>query len=1055
MGLQCNIFNGRVPGLFISHILLLLIMKFKISTSIRLILLFAAFLGPVSAWAQTKAIVGRVLGADGSGIPGATVLERGTTNGVSTGADGTFNLSVQPQAILVISSVGYTSQSIAVANQSAVNVTLAASATELSEAVVVGYGTQTKADLTGAVVQLSSKEIGNQPVQSFEQSIQGKAAGVFIESGSGKLGQGIKVRVRGVSSISGDTQPLYVVDGIPVLADNISSTSAATNPIADINPNDIESISILKDASASAIYGSRATNGVVLVTTKRGKAGATRFNIGYQTGLSEPTNKREFLNNQEYVTLITEALKNRGGTRAVPANIARRLSGYAGGVSDPLTYSTNWQNEAFQRAPFSQYDLNVSGGADKTKFFISGQYSDQRGILIGNAYQRMNARFNIDHQATDRFSFGLNAGVSRSRNERLPNDNAFSSPMQIVALSPITPTIDPRTGQLSGAFDPGTGNPNTTFPFYYNPLLNIVGGYYNTIAYRVLGNVYGQVKITPDILFRSELGVDLINQSEDQVLGRITSRNSNPTNGFGFNAAQTNGRVIINNYVSYRKTLAEQHAVELTLGTGYEEGRLTGNTITGTQLPSDAYRTLVSSAQITAGTSTSTSNTLVSYFARGAYAFANKYLVGASARIDGSSRFSPDKRYGLFPAASVGWVVSEERFLKENSVLNLLKLRVSYGKTGNQNFGNFASRALFAGDAGYVGVGGQRPQQLGNRDLTWESTLQLDGGLEYGLFDNRISGEVDVYRKRTIDLLLFQPVPGTSGFSGRSLNVGSLENRGVEFVLNTRNLIGDFTWSSSFNAAYNKNKIVDLNGPDILGSFLNRARVGQPLGAFVGPEYAGVDPANGNALYYSNATKSDGSVDRSTTKDINLATSVVLGNPNPTWTGGFTNSFGYKGIDLTATFVGVFGNQIFDGGAQFYSVGFSNGPDNQTRDQLNRWQKPGDITDVPKAIYGGGNGTGFSSRFVRNGDYVRLRTVALGYNLPSTVVRRAFLQSARIYVQGLNLLTFTKYKGWDPEVSTDYLTGSASTSQNNINQGIDFYTAPQPRTYTVGLNLGF
>ena len=1036
-------------------------MKQPLLATGRVLLFCAAWLCSIAAWAQTQALSGRVSGSDGGALPGATVLERGTTNGVSTNADGAFSLRVQPGASLVISSVGYTAQTVAVGGQSVINVTLAVAATQLNEAIVVGYGTSTKADLTGSVVQLSSKDVGNQPVQSFEQSIQGRAAGVFIESSSGKLGQGIKVRVRGVSSISGDTQPLYVVDGIPVLADNISSTSAATNPIADINPNDIESISILKDASAAAIYGSRATNGVVIVTTKRGKAGATRFNVGMQLGSSTPTNKREFLNNEEYVTLITESLVNRGGSRAIPANIANRLSSYAAGVSDPRTYNTDWQKEAFQKAPFQQYDINASGGTDKTKFFFSGQYSDQKGIIVGNQYQRINTRFNLDQQATDKVSFGLNAGISRTRNQRLPSDNAFSSPMQIVALAPITPFIDPRSGLLSGALDPTTGEPNEDFPFYYNPLLGIAAGKYVTSVYRVLGNVYGQLKFTPELVLRSELGVDVLNQTENQNQGRIASRNNGPTNGFGFNAAQTNARVVVNNYLAYRKTLAEQHALDLTVGTSFEEGRLTGNTVTGSQFASDAYKTLVSASQITAGTSSSTGNTLVSYFARASYGFAGKYLVGASARLDGSSRFGPNKRFGLFPAASVGWIISEESFLKNNATLSLLKLRASIGKTGNQGVPNFASRTLFSGDAGYVGIPGQRPLQLGNNDLAWESTTQADAGLEYGFFDGRIVGEIDVYQKRTTGLVLSQPVPGTSGFLSRFANVGSLENKGIEFVLTTRNLTGAFTWTTSFNASRNRNKIVDLAGPDILGSELNRAQAGLALGTFVGPEYAGVDPANGNALYYLNTPKSDGSVDRSTTKDINLATVVPVGNPNPTWTGGITNTFGYKGIDLTATLVGVFGNQIYDSGAKYYSVGFNNGPDNQTRDQLDRWRKPGDITNVPKAIYNGGNGIGSSSRFVRNGDYVRLRTLVLGYNLPSAIANKGFLQSARFFVQAVNLLTFTKYKGWDPEVSADYLTGGTGSvgtlgnTQSNINQGIDFYTAPQARTFTVGINVGF
>ncbi|GAA4499691.1 SusC/RagA family TonB-linked outer membrane protein [Hymenobacter ginsengisoli] len=1002
--------------------------------------------------AQTQAISGRITGTDGNPVPGATVVERGTTNGVTSDADGVFRLAVKPGATLVISSVGFTTQTVPVGSRSAVNVTLAASTTDLGEAVVVGYGTQTKADLTGSVAQLASKDVGNQPVQSFEQSIQGKAAGVFIENSSGKLGQGIKVRVRGVSSISGNAQPLYVVDGVPVVADNMSSTEAATNPIADINPNDIESISVLKDASSSAIYGSRATNGVVLITTKRGKAGATRFNLNVQGGYSEPTHKREFLNSQEYVTLLTEALVNSG--RSATSN-ANRLKTYAGGATDPLTYNTNWQDQVFQKAPFQQYDLNASGGNEKTRFYFSGQYSDQKGILISNEYKRIAARFNLDHQATDRLSFGINMTATRSVNNRVPNDDAFSTPMQIVALAPITPSIDPRTGLTSGALDLNTGLPNATFPFYYNPLLNIQGGSYTTTIYRLLGNVYGQLKLTNDLNFRSELGTDVLNQNEEQYLGRITSRNSGPTNGFGFNAAQTNAKVVVNNYFTYKKMLAEQHALEFTLGTSYESGRLNGNSVTGTQFASDAYRTIDNASQITAGTSYTTSYALVSYFARGSYAFAGKYLVGASARIDGSSRFGANNRYGVFPAASVGWLISEESFLKDNPTLSLLKLRASAGKTGNQNFGNFASRSLFSGDAGYVGVPGQRPSQLGNNDLTWETTVQYDAGVEYGFFGGRISGEVDVYRKNTTGLLLSQPVPGTSGFASRNSNVGSLRNQGIEFSLTTRNIVGDFNWTTSANAAINRNKILDLSGPDILGSFLNRAQAGQPLGEFIGPEYAGVNPDNGDALYYLNTTNADGTLNRGTTNDINLAANVPIGNPNPLWTGGITNTFSYKGFDLAVTLVGVFGNQIFDGGAQYYSVGFNNGPDNQTRDQLNRWQKPGDITNVPKAVYLGGNGIGNSSRFVQNGDYGRLRSVVLGYNLPSALARKAYFQTARIFVQGYNLLTFTKYTGWDPEVSSDYVTGTGNNTQNNISQGITFYTAPQARTYTVGINLGF
>ena len=1033
-------------------------MRHKLFTHFRLLLLFAACLYSVSAWAQTNAISGRVTGSDGGALPGATILERGTSNGVSTNADGAFSLRVQPGATVVISSVGYTAQTIAVGSQSVINVSLVASATQLSEAVVVGYGTQTKADVTGSIVTLTSKDVANAPVQSFEQAIQGKAAGVVIENSSGKLGQAIKVRVRGTSSVSGDTQPLYVVDNIPIQTDDFSSTGAPTNPVADINPNDIESITVLKDAAASAIYGSRATNGVIIITTKRGKAGDTRFNLGYQVGSSQATNKREFLNGKEYVELFTEALKNAGRSNT---SIANRFKNYAGGVPVDGNYNvdTNWQNEVLRTGRFSQYDLNTSGGTEKTKYFLSGQYSNQEGIILNNKLERIAGRFNVDHKATDRLVLGANVALNRTKNNRVPNDNAFSTPLQIVALAPITPVIDPRTGLTSGAFDPATGQSNASFPFYYNPLLGLQNNAatYVTNSYRALGNVYAQIELLPGLSFRSELGLDLLNQDEDQYLARVTGRNSGRTNSFGFSAHTTSGRYIVNNFFSYRKTIAEQHTIEATLGTAFEERRTTSTNVSGTQFPSDAYRTIANAATFTSGSSASTSNALNSYFARLNYTFASKYLVGLSARIDGSSRFGQNKRYGFFPAASAGWIVTEESFLKDQKVLSFLKPRVSIGRTGNQGFVDFAPLSLYA-SSGYVGIPGQRPLQIGNPDLKWESTTQADAGLEFGFLDNRISGEVDVYQKKTTDLALNAPVPGTTGFGTQFRNVGTLENKGVELALTTRNFVGAFTWTTTVNASRNYNKITFLQGQPILGGFLSRAQEGYPLGTFFGAEYAGVDPANGDALYYLNKAVNDnsgtGTIDHSagTTNDINLAQLVPVGDPNARWTGGFTNTFTFKGIDLSATLIGVFGNKIYDGGAQFYSVAFNNGPDNQTRDQLNRWQKPGDVTDVPKASYLSGNGAGNSSRFVRNGDYGRLRTLTLGYNLPSTLVKKGYLQSARFYVQALNLVTFTKYKGWDPEVNTDYL--APNTTQGNINQGIDFYTAPQPRTITFGVNIG-
>jgi TonB-linked SusC/RagA family outer membrane protein len=927
--------------------------------------------------------------------------------------------------------------------------------------VVVGYGTQSKQDLTGAVTQITGREVQNAPVPSFEQAIQGKAAGVFIENSSGKLGQGVKVRVRGTSSVSAGSQPLYVIDNIPIISDDQSATSAATNPIADLNPNDIESISVLKDASAAAIYGSRASNGVVLITTKRGKSGVTRYNLGYQTGFSRPTGKREYLNAQEYIELMEEAGANRS-TTYLNTRVRPLLTRYAAGNTDYRNsdVDTDWQNEAFQDAPFSQYDLAVSGGTDKTKFYLSGLYSDQTGIIIGNAFEKISARLNIDHQASDKLLVGVNVGLTRTRNERIANDNAFSNPMQIVALSPITPFIDPRTGLASGALDPSTGNPNNNYPVYHNPYLNFLGADYLTTVYRSLGNVFAQYEIVKGLSFRSELGLDVLNQEEDQFLGRITSRNSGPNNGDGFNRYVVNARYTTNNFLTFQRTFAENHTLEVVGGMAYEERRLKANSVSAQQFPTDAYTNVTSAALITAGTSTETRSALLSYFTRANYAFASKYLVSASFRADRSPRFGENNQIGFFPAASVGWVISEESFLQDQQVLSFLKPRLSYGSTGNQDILDFQAEAVYTA-AAYAGVPGQRPLRLANPDLKWETTNQLDLGLEFGFLDNRISGEIDVYNKKTKDLLLNVSQPGTTGFTTQFRNVGNLENRGVEFVLNTRNLEGAFTWATSLNASTNRNKVTNLDGQVIEGGFLNRAVEGQPIGVFFGREYAGVDPANGEALFYLNTTNADGSLNRATTNDYESAERVVLGNPNPKWTAGVTNTFTFKGVDLGVTFQGVFGNQIYDGAGRFQMGNGSNGYDNQTRDQLRRWRQPGDITDVPKPVFFdplGTAGVGESSRYLFDGDYVRLKTVTLGYNLPKTLIEKAHLQSVRVYASGVNLLTFTDYPGWDPEVNADYLSSSTAAAGNtpgNISQGNDFYSAPQAKTITFGINVGF
>ncbi len=826
-----------------------------------------------------------------------------------------------------------------------------------------------------------------------------------------------------------------------------------TNPLVDINPNDIESIEILKDASASAIYGARASNGVVIITTRRGKSGKTVFNVNLQTGVSQETNRREFLNTAQYVELFREGAKNVGASEddsfyinRIEARMTRHGAGNPASWNDPTSpdyVDTDWQDEVFQKGKFNQMDISASGGTDKTKVFASLSYSDQQGILIGNELTRLTGRVNIDHQATEKLTFGLNFGLSHTLNKRLSDDNAFSTPMQIVALMPMTPVIDPRTGLISGALDLNTGAPNGNYPVYYNPLLDAEYGERETGVFRNLGSVYANFKITESLNFRSDFGYDLLNQHEERYFGRETSRNSGYPNGWGTDAWTQVFNYSLNNFVQYAKSFNDQHNLEAVLGMSYQESSRNFTNTQGINFPSNSYKDLNAAASIIVGDTRETKFSFLSYFARANYKFKDRYLLSLSGRVDGSSRFGEGNKYGFFPAASAGWILTEESFMPEIAALEFLKVRASYGLTGNAEIANFASNGLYGGNGGYGSNGGQQPLQLANDDLKWEQTAQFDIGIDFGLFNNRVNGEIDYYVKNTTDLLLPVNLPASSGYETQVRNVGESENKGFEVVINSENLVGDLKWSTSFNYSRNRGKLTNLQGQIIEGDFLSRAVEGEPIGIFYGPDYAGVDPANGDALY--TIINSDGT--RTTTNDVNLATRMKVGDSNPDFLLGMTNTFSYKGIDFSFLLQGVFGYDVYNGGGKFMTAN-ADFYDNQTIDQLRRWQNPGDVTDVPQARLFGANGTAESSRYVYDAGYLRLKTVTLGYSLPVSMISKAGISKARIYVSAQNLLTFTNYDGWDPEVNSD-------TFESNINQGLDFYSAPQTKTITFGVNVSF
>lgn len=1014
-------------------------------------------------YAQGREISGKVTDAkDGSPLIGVTVKEKGGNTAVATNEDGSYKIRVGSNIkFLIFSYVGYQDNEVAISGAT-VNVSLTVAEKSLNDIVVVGYGTKIARDVTGSISKVGAKDITNTPATSFESAVQGRAAGVLVSQQNGKVGQAINIRIRGASSVSAGNEPLYVVDGVPITGGNTgdnSSNGASTNALADINMNDIESIQILKDASSAAIYGSQGSNGVVLITTKKGKAGQSKIDFGYYTGLQDPTGKRSFLNTKQWIDYFERAAKGAAKVEYDAgyyntlddaeadwkSYVESRFDRYSAGTDwKKGVVNTDWQDQAFQRAPISQYDMNISGGTDKTKYYLSGQYLDQKGILLDNGYKRYSARLNVDQQINTWLSGGMNLSFARSNNQRVSNDDQFSTPLQIVALSPITPVIDPRTGLTSGALDPSTGSPNTNYPLYYNPLLSAENGYYHTLINRTIGNAYLNANVVKGLIFRSEFGMDQLNQTEEEYQGRVTARNTGVPDGYG---AVYNTQILAintNNYFNY-KTAFGNNNIDATLGMAFQKRDYQFNDAKAEEYPSDAYKKLSGGASKTGAYSFSTSNALLSYFSRINYKLKDRYLLALSGRIDGSSRFGADKRYGFFPAVSGGWILSEEGFLSGVKWISLLKLKASYGLTGNDNIADFASKGLYT-SAAYGGQAGQVPGQLSNPELKWETTAGTDVGIEGAIFNNVLSFDIDYYQRNTKDLLLAVDVPSTTGYTSKYNNVGKMYNKGIEITLNSTNIsTRDLRWTTSLNVSYNKNKITYLAG-QLLGSDVNKAKEGEPLGVFYTREYAGVDPETGDALYYKN-TLVDGKLDRSTTNDYNKASDAVVGSPLPKYIFGFDNAVYYKGFELDILFQGVSGNKIYNGGGQYMSAEGSTGFDNQTTDQLGYWNKKGDKTMIPEPRLFYPNGADPSSRYLSDGSYIRLKELSLAYTIPKAVFGKLKVDRLRLYVRAQNLLTITKYKGWDPEVNADY-------QASNINLGQDFYSAPQFKTYVIGLNIG-
>ncbi|MCL1688663.1 SusC/RagA family TonB-linked outer membrane protein [Elizabethkingia anophelis] len=897
---------------------------------------------------------------------------------------------------------------------------------KIDEVIVVGYGKSTKSKMTDNVAKISAESIKEIPNANFQNALVGKAAGVQINQTNGKLEAGFNINIRGSASISAGTGPLYVIDGIPLINRDESTNSAPVNPLVTLSASEIESVEILKDASSAAIYGSRGSNGVVLITTKTGKKGKPKLSFNISQGFSNPTHKVRFLNAKEYVELLLEAGRNVNDEDFV----IRRFNRYSNNTDwRNGAIDTDWQKYIFRQGAVRDADFSVSGGDDNYNYMFTASNNDSKGIIRGNDLGRNTARLNVSAKVTDKLKLGMNLGFSRTSIDRVANDNAFVTPMQAVAQAPISPAF------IDG--EPFTG---TT---YANFLLEDKYANYNTLIKRLTGKLSAEYKILKNLTFNSDLGYDYYNQKEKNYRGRNTPQMA--TDGYAYNSWVDTENLVFTNYLSYNLRFGSNN-ISAVAGTEYNKNRREFGSVTGIRFPSDDFQNINSAGEIIEGRGEASEYTFFSYFARVNYDYKGKYLLKGSIRRDGSSRFGQENRYGVFPAFSAGWVISKESFLSESNTISLLKLRASWGKTGNAEIGDFAARDQWQATK-YKQLPGIEPIQPANPDLTWEKSTQTDIGLDFGLFSNRISGEIDLYNKKTNGLLFQQNIPYTSGYSSIYRNIGDMSNKGFEIVLNTQNFRrGNFTWNTSFNIARNNNKITalpDNNADQIIGNTI--LRVGERLASFYLTEYAGVDPANGDALYYKNTLKSDGTLDKTTTNQYSEANRIVAGSFTPLWIGGLTNTLEYKNFDFSFTLYGEFGASIYNSGGKFMSTAGS-WFDNQTADQMNRWQKPGDITNVPQARLGEENGTQESTRYLEKRDFVRLRNFSLGYTLNKDLMKSLGVNKLRIYISAINLLTFTKYSGYDPEALADTGRGGG---------GATFYSAPPARTFTFGLNVNF
>lgn len=1011
----------------------------KIFFLLFVLIVFSTF----SAEAQ-RVVTGKVTeSATGNPVPFVSIGIKGTTLGTTGDGAGNYSIYVPDEtSVLVVTSVGYTAQEVYVGTADRLDVVMIPEVTTLNPVVVIGYGTRKKTEVTNAVSNVSGEDIRSMPVPSLDVALQGRATGVQINQNSGTPGGGNSIRVRGGASLSASAQPLFVIDGVPILTGDFSQNDyngQGVDALANINPNDIESVDILKDASAAAIYGSRGANGVVIITTKKGRAGKTKINFGGYSGFQQAWKKLPMLNRTQYISLMNEALQNDLG-----ASLNDQLQAYGLPLLEQYpTVDTDWLDEVFRTARIQNYELSASGGSEKTRYYISGSFFDQVGTLIGTNYKRFSGRLNLDHDINTKLSIGTNLTLAQSLNNRATGDNTVQGVLpNAIASIPIYPVFD-ENGHYA----------NNT---YSSPIGLAKESLGKERDFRVQGNLFAKYAIIPSLSARFTLGFDVLNKSEQRYLPyNFPQAPAAASFGEGNSATTRADKLLIQGELSYNKAIAEAHHVSATLVTALERNSINTMNVNGIGFPGTSFKYVSSAAVINGGGASRAENNLISFVGRGSYSFRKKYALDLAFRTDADSRFGQNYKWGYFPSVSGAWSISEEAFMKNVKFLNNLRLRIGYGIAGSNAIGNYANLTL-AGGAFYLDQPGLAPSQLGNTNLRWEKQHSVNLGLDMGILESRINVTVDAFLAKTNDLLTTIPIPAQNGFSAYLSNVGSLENKGLEIGLNTVNIEGGkegFRWKTDFNISFIRNKITALNeNQPFPAGFASWNEVGHPRGMFRGFVMDGIfqSQAEVAAHAFQSPATALGDVrfkDLNGDGVVNSQDQTIIGDPNPDFTGGMTNTFSYRGIELSIFMNYSFGNDVYNA-MGVYTQNMGAFLDNNTTAALDRWTPENPSNTVPRATYfDANNNLRTSSRWIEDGSFLRIKNVTLAYNFPSRLTESMKLSSLRVFVQILNLYTFTKYSGMDPEVNT---FGNSNTSF-----GTDFYTYPQAKQFTFGLNVGF